>query len=426
MPEFFNMIPIQIQMVIAGGIIDTIVSGLASVLNTLLTTLMYGVLIAVEYLAGWIIVPIATVVYYAIGPLVVGMAKFISGEFMSSLYSDALMVSGGGVMTNALRGLSAAVGDISNILIIYGVIFTTIFFLLDLFDKSARSELDLLVFSKSLIIFVGVVSLISNAPTLAASVVEITGDITKSMFEKTNAAVGSGTKIVTDENGNYVISKNDEGATLSAKLANGIARFKIANDNGTFNANMLDAYFDLGKEAANSMFNSDNMDENLKKVLTTMAAVLTTAASPASGTLYLAVALVGILIPFLVIFFIDIFCLSVFITRAIQLVIYTVFMPIAITDIYHNGVLGSPGMKYVKKFAAIGLQGIVLYTSLILAQLFIASVGANIFESNAYTAFGVFGGIGNTLLFIIVAVATAFTSLSLALKSQQIANDIIS
>ena len=143
------------------------------------------------------------------------------------------------------------------------------------------------------------------------------------------------------------------------------------------------------------------------------------------GSLKLAVGLVAMAIPFLVVLVVDIFCLSVFLTRGIQLAVYTVFMPIAITDMYHNGLVGSSGMRYIKKFAAIGLQGIVLYITLILAQLFIGSVGVSLFSGSSFYGFDVFGGIGNALLFMIVAVATAFTSFSLALKSQQIANDIV-
>ena len=199
MPQLLSTV---IQPMIVAGVFDWLTESLENILNGLFTALMYGGMIALLY-AFTPFFTIAFTILSTVGaPLIIGMSKFITGEFMTSLYSDALMVSDGGTLSTALRSLFDIVGGISNVLIIYGVVFTAIFFLCDLFDKSSRSELDLMVLAKSLITFVAVTALIGNASSIAGAAVAITGDITKKVFDETNTAINNSQKkeIVFDEN----------------------------------------------------------------------------------------------------------------------------------------------------------------------------------------------------------------------------------
>ena len=215
-------------------------------------------------------------------------------------------------------------------------------------------------------------------------------------------------------------------SSLSTLLANGVVGYEIANTTTNEMNDPATAIDSLASGIGEDLFQPDAYEEGgLRDFIAAIGKLLGTITSPVMGTLKLSIGLIAMAIPFLVVLVVDIFCLSVFLTRGIQLAVYTVFMPIAIVDMYHHGLMGSSGMRYIKKFAAIGLQGIVLYITLVLAQLFIGTVGVELFSNSSFFGFSVFGDIGKALLFIIVAVATAFTSFSLALKSQQIANDIV-
>ena len=416
-------------MIIAGGF-DWLTDAIGKTLEAIFTGLMYGGMTALLYAFTPLFTLTFTILSAVGAPMIIGMSKFITGEFMTSLYSDALMVSDGGTLSTALHSLFDIVGDVSNVLIVYGVVFTAIYFLCDLYDKSSRSELDLMTFAKSLITFVAVTSLIGNASSVAGAAIAITGDITKQVFDETNTAIKTNgsqktEEIWYDENGNATV-KEAGTTSLSTLLANGIVGYEIANTATNEMNDPVSAIASLATGIGDDLFKPETYeDENLSGFIKVVGSVVGGIISPVMGSLKLAVGLVVMAIPFLVVLVVDIFCLSVFLTRGIQLAVYTVFMPIAITDMYHNGLVGSSGMRYIKKFAAIGLQGIVLYITLILAQLFIGSVGVSLFSGSSFYGFDVFGGIGNALLFMIVAVATAFTSFSLALKSQQIANDIV-
>lgn len=93
--------------------------------------------------------------------------------------------------------------------------------------------------------------------------------------------------------------------------------------------------------------------------------------------------------------------------RIIELVIRTIFAPIPLADIF-NGGLHSPGVRYIKKYLGVCLQGAAI--------LCILSVTATI-SSNA-----LMGIDGDNYIWATLAVN--FAGLMAILKSQSIANDI--
>lgn len=425
----------KIYMTLAlSGWISTILNGLGDILGGIFDTLIYAAMAAVMYAFYPFLQALYLLAYEVLMPALFGMCKLITGEYMSSMYADALMVNDGGTFSTALKGVFSITADISNILIVYGVVFTVIFFITDMYDRSTRDEVDTVLFFKQFIIMIAAASLISITPQAATTVITIAGGITKEVFDEVEKVKGTDLNTVQIDADGTVVSYNtvNEGNTVTVKLLNGMMGvgegYSLIRDNGEDYKTAVEAQLIVDKQSFDGIWDSmTDADQGiLDKVKSVITGVLDMFVSPISMTLKLVLAVLMLLIPFIVILGINVFCLSIFITRGIQLAVYTVFMPIAIVDMYHNGMMSSNAMRYIKKFAAIGLQGIVLYMCLILAQAFLGTMGVAIYSNNSVTgATGVIAAGGNGLLFLIVAVATAFTSLSLALKSQQIANDII-
>ena len=418
----------------ASSWISTILSGLGDILSGIFNTLIYAAMAAVMYAFYPAVQALYLLVYEILMPALFGMCKMITGEYMSSMYADALMVNDGGTFSTALKGVFSITADISNILIVYGVVFTIIFFMMDMYDRSTRDDLDIMSFLKQFITMIAVASLISITPQAATTIITLTGDITKEVFDEVEQIKGTDLNTIQiDADGTVVYNTVNDDNTIAAKLLNGMMGvgegYSLIRDNGEDYKTAVEAQLIVvdGQSLEGIWDSMTDADQSiLSKVQSIITGVLDIFVSPISISLKLLVAVLMLLIPFIVILGINVFCLSIFITRGIQLAIYTVFMPIAIVDMYHNGVMSSTGIRYIKKFAAIGLQGIVLYVCLVLAQAFLGTIGVAIYSNNSVAeATGIIAAGGNGLLFLIIAVATAFTSLSLALKSQQIANDII-
>lgn len=94
--------------------------------------------------------------------------------------------------------------------------------------------------------------------------------------------------------------------------------------------------------------------------------------------------------------------------RLIELSIRTIFAPIAITNVFHDG-LRSPGVRYIKKYIAVCLQSAVIICILALASLIsLSAIQGNPGDDN----------------FVWATLAINFSALIAILKSQSVANDI--
>lgn len=96
--------------------------------------------------------------------------------------------------------------------------------------------------------------------------------------------------------------------------------------------------------------------------------------------------------------------------RIIEIGIRFAFMPIGVSDAFTHGI-SSPGMRYIKKFFAVCLQGAVLYAIII--------VGSSMMGQVSTGAFGFLSHFG-----IITQLVIAFSMIGAMLKSQSIINDI--
>lgn len=94
--------------------------------------------------------------------------------------------------------------------------------------------------------------------------------------------------------------------------------------------------------------------------------------------------------------------------RIIELVIRTIFAPIAIADVFHDG-LHSPGVRYIKKYIAVCLQGAVILCILSITSTISASA---------------LSGLGGDDNYIWATLAINFSALMAILKSQGLANDV--
>lgn len=177
--------------------------------------------------------------------------------------------------------------------------------------------------------------------------------------------------------------------------------------------------------------------------------VVTGSGSPSSavGTLYNELKTAGfirqttimleVLIPAIALIVCFVIMLALIYSRIIEVGIRMCFMPIGVSDAFTHGI-NSPGMRYIKKFFAVCLQGAVLFMILFIGlQLMsgtaapngggvddVAQTGAGLFNilgagvANAalITVFTVFGWLGDIVIMIAMIGAM--------LKSQQIVNDI--
>lgn len=100
-------------------------------------------------------------------------------------------------------------------------------------------------------------------------------------------------------------------------------------------------------------------------------------------------------------------CLS----RGVEVAVRTMFCPLAIADVFKAG-MHSPGVRYMKKFAAVCFQGAIIYAILLASNLIRGSLsndGGNVIS-----------GISN----MACCLGITFVSVSLIFKSQQLANDV--
>lgn len=158
------------------------------------------------------------------------------------------------------------------------------------------------------------------------------------------------------------------------------------------------------------------------------------------------------IIPYILSFGTKIIVIFIGISRLVELTVRVIFAPFAVADVYQKG-SNSGGMRYLRKIFALILQfaaivGIYIACASIISSLNISSNGADMYETltgsteeSVYTYAGysstvtitsisknacitfldsLFGGSGNYWLCMGVLLAR----IGLAIKSQQIANDI--
>ncbi len=98
----------------------------------------------------------------------------------------------------------------------------------------------------------------------------------------------------------------------------------------------------------------------------------------------------------------------------LEIIIRKLFVPIAIADIYHEG-LRSPGMRYIKRYAGAYLKMVVCVVITIAISRIAGGVGSGHTVSSA--------GDGFDLCFSIIAIN--FSSIAIMLKAGEYTNDII-
>lgn len=112
-----------------------------------------------------------------------------------------------------------------------------------------------------------------------------------------------------------------------------------------------------------------------------------------------------------------IFCLLMMLVqvlgRIIEAGVRFAFMPIGISDAFTHGI-NSPGMRYIKKFFAVCLQGAVLLAIMIAGTNMMALITAG------DDGFGIAGNLG-----VVSQLVIGFTMIGAMMKSQQLVNDIV-
>lgn len=112
-----------------------------------------------------------------------------------------------------------------------------------------------------------------------------------------------------------------------------------------------------------------------------------------------------------------IFCLLMMLAqvfgRIIEAGVRFAFMPIGISDAFTHGI-NSPGMRYIKKFFAVCLQGAVLLAIMIAGTNMMALITAG------DDGFGIAGNLG-----VVSQLVIGFTMIGAMMKSQQLVNDIV-
>ena len=93
------------------------------------------------------------------------------------------------------------------------------------------------------------------------------------------------------------------------------------------------------------------------------------------------------------------------ISRSLELGVRAIFTPIALADVFGEGLKG-PGIRYIKKFLAVCLQASIMLTLLLLYQ---AIINADV------------SGLGTTMIKIVAA----FTLVGMMFKSITFANDVV-
>lgn len=121
------------------------------------------------------------------------------------------------------------------------------------------------------------------------------------------------------------------------------------------------------------------------------------------------------------------FLATVVIGRVIQTALYIAMAPLAVANVYNRGsILESSAMSYIKKIAALSLQGPII--AFIVLGGSAIEVKCNSVFMGGDVAFGLAPAqdAAGTLLGLVLLLATKFVMVSMATKSSQFANDIIS
>ena len=354
--------------------------------------------------------------YRAFAPMLYGLAQLITGDFMQALYQEAIGVKQG-VINRALKNMLFFIDDIQNIFIVYSVCFIIITFLIGLMKKTARVSLSVETFFKSLIMMSVCMALSFGGGTIVSALVDISGDISVVVYN----AIGTGTKDVAEQLTNSLL-------TVDIMKNGGVRDFFELRDE------MLITFDGNEGTAAGESSNTGKIVDNLFK--TTDEALTGEDMQLIEANIRVVISIIGgvlfLIMPAIISTLINIYCLSFFITRIIGLVVYSAFLPIAISDIYMNGLLGSHGAEYIKKIFTYAIQGVVLYAMLILSQKLIGTAGVYLLQGYSGTISNItdtlsfmFSGLGRTILFFIITMAIQITMFSLAKKSQDISVDIV-
>lgn len=398
-------------MVVAG--IATLLTDVLSQIMNILFAPILSVLMIILELVGCVVI---TVFYYPLVALLRTEAQLVTGTILQSLYSDALGLSEDGVIGTALNGMLAITGDIQNIFIAYGVVFIVVTFMTKMGDKAARMNLEVQNFAKAFMVMG-----ISAALCFACSPIV-----------NTLVNIGTGiTSIVYD-----AIEKNQ--TDTSVMLVNELSTTKLLYESGDIIdwGSVIMGYNESAVEDGDGYNAAFGKDDTVNETTNSIKNAVT--GTSGQETFRYARMFCGILggilfliLPTILSLAINIFCLSFFITRIIELSVYVVFLPIPMADVYEHGLIGSSGGKHLRKIAALIFQGVVLYSILAFSQLFIGTIGGAIL-SGASDADGSFinmidqilGGIGSVTLYLVVIIATDIMMLTLAKKSLEVATDI--
>lgn len=393
-------------MVTAGAVINFLGSFINYVLGTIL-----NVAIAV---LGELFTLILTVFYYPLACILHSFSRIITGAFMQGLYAEAVGVTDGPI-NKALHGMLSYVGDIQNIFVVYSVCFIILAFMVNICEKAAKMRLTAMDMFKSLIIMTVSVFLSFNCCSIVTSIIGISEDLAAVVYD--------------------VLAPADK--DISEDLSNSILTVRIIQ-----NGEPVDP-FKLREELARDpdmqeegITAADGAEKEAETVIATIEGALNgTEARMIEAGVKLLISLLGgiffFILPAAVSLMINIYCLSFFITRVIELVVYSSFLPVAISDVYSHGLLGSRSMKYIRKIITLAFQGMVIYLSLALSQTLIGIIGLKLLSgsvSEAAGMAGILGGsasnLGKVSLFFIIIITIEITMFSLARKSQETASDI--
>lgn len=110
---------------------------------------------------------------------------------------------------------------------------------------------------------------------------------------------------------------------------------------------------------------------------------------------------------------------SIALSRSIQILIYTMFAPLAFADTFHQGFINSKSWRYIQKFIALCIQAGIIFAAIRFAPLVARNIG---------DATGKLINLGSFIKMIIMSAFTIMgylTALGLAQKASQISSDII-
>ena len=327
------------------------------------------------------------------------LLRLMTGEIFLGLYSDLIKVTD---PENAFFGVWSVADTINSAILTFGLGLLIVFWFVDLIDKSTKEQLSAREFVRSFLMFIITAYVMENNMVIMGFCVDTAAElfdtVSVSLLQKDGGIKDIVDKITVEIVGQMLPKGEDMYKAALGEITLPSMQFDIMSAEfknwGTL----------LGDYASQALI---WMGFDLKMIL-------------------LIIVLIGAA---LMSCFIYLYMTSQFIARGIQLTIYAAFTPIAIADIYQNGYMNSSGMRFVKKFFAIALQGLILYAIILFGQLFLVfSLG-----ENASTAAAISKGLGDyalggldiTFKFLVFCIATNLALFSLAGRSQQMANDIV-